>query len=184
MKSDDRPGNARAADIADVIESRSPSGRNDSVEGWHNMLKNLLLRMNPHLAAGRLVTFQTMETHESAIFEKLHGKVAIPPAACAVYLPPSVRFQMLYERPRGEPQRIPDHDPDNPPDDGIVLGCRKKDLDVVVNALLAKPPFTPAVDVYDDGQLLAGYVYHTIDDCVSGLSDIFRTHLQPEKQHT
>ena len=60
----------------------------------------------------------------------------------------------------------------------------KKNLSVVVNALLAKPPFTPAVDVYDDGQLLAGYVYYTIEECIGGLSDIFRTHLQPEKHRT
>ena len=180
MKSDESQSEVR---IAGVIESRSPAGRNDSVEGWHNMLKNLLLQMNAHLAEGRLITFQTMKTRESAIFEKLHRKVAIPPAACAVYLPPSVRFQMLYERPQEEPQRIPEHDSDNPPDEGIVLGYRKKDLNVVVNALLAKPPFTPAVDVYEDGQLLAGYVYNTIDECVGGLSDIFQTHLQPKKKH-
>ena len=168
--------------IADIIESRSPAGRNDSVKGWHNMLKNLLSQMNPHLAEGRLITFQTMKTRESAIFEKLHREVSIPPTACAVYMPPSIRFRMLYERPQGEPKRIPEHDPDNPPDEGIVLGCRKKDLNVVLNALLAKPPFTPAVDVYDDGRLLAGYVYHTIEECIGGLSDIFRTHLKPEKQ--
>jgi len=84
---------------------------------------------------------------------------------------------MLFKRPQGDGQGIPDHAPDNPPDEGIVLGCRKTDLTVVVNALLAKPPFTPAVDVYDDGQLLAGYVYNTIDECIGGLSDIFKTHL-------
>jgi hypothetical protein len=72
-----------------------------------------------------------------------------------------------------------DHDPKNPPDDGIILACRKTDLSVVINALFAKPPFMPAVDVYEDGQLLAGYVYKDTEECIQELSDIMQTHLPP-----
>ena len=84
---------------------------------------------------------------------------------------------MLYHRPEGELQPIPEHSPDNPPDEGIILACRKTDLNVVVNALLAKPPFTPAVDVYEDGQLLAGYIYNTIDECIGDLTKVLHSHL-------
>jgi hypothetical protein len=59
------------------------------------------------------------------------------------------------------------------------LGCRRTDLNVVVNTLLAKPPFTPAIDVYDNGQLLAGYVYNTIDECIGDLTKVMQTHLKP-----
>ena len=38
--------------------------------------------------------------------------------------------------------------------------------------------FTPAIDVYDDGQLLAGYVYNTIDECVDNLTRVLQVHLQ------
>ena len=165
--------------IAEIIESRSPAGWQDSVQGWHDLLKKLLSQMTPYLKEGHLVTFRTLNDRERVFFEELHVKVTVPPTVRAVYMPPSVRFRMLYHRPEGEPRSVPDHSSENPPDEGIVLGCRKNDLNVVVNALLAKPPFAPAVDVYDNGQLLAGYVYNTIDECVWNLTKVLQTHLEP-----
>jgi hypothetical protein len=166
--------------ITEIIESRSPAGRQDSVQGWHNLLKRLLSQMTPYLKNGHLVTFRTLNDRERDFFEELHGKVTVPPSVSAIYMPPSVRFQMLYRRPEGEPRAVPDHSPENPPDEGIVLGCRKTDLNVVINALLAKPPFAPAIDVYDNGQLLAGYVYNTVDECIGDLTKVLQTHLKPE----
>jgi hypothetical protein len=165
--------------VAEIIESRSPAGRQDSVRGWHDLLKKLLSQMTPYLKEGHLVTFRTLSKWERGFFEELHRKVALPSTVSAIYMPPSVRFQMLYRRPEGEPRAIPDHSPENPPDEGIILGCRRTDLDVVVNALLAKPPFSPAIDVYDNGQLLAGYVYNTIDECIGDLTKVLQTHLEP-----
>jgi hypothetical protein len=164
--------------IDEIIESRSPAGRHDSVQGWHNLLKRLLGQMTPYLRDGRLVTFRSLTDLEIDFFEKLHRKILVPPSASAIYMPPSVRFQMMYQRPAGDGSPLIDHDPDNSPDDGIVLACRKSEVDVVINALLAKPPFTPAIDVYDDGRLLAGYVYNTIEECLDGLTDAMRTHLE------
>jgi hypothetical protein len=165
--------------ITDIIESRSPAGRHDSVQGWHNLLKQLLLKMAPYLREGHLVTFRTLKAPEREFFERLYRQVTVPPSAAAIYLPPSVRFQMLYHRPEGDPGPFPEHSPDNPPDEGIVLATRKADRDVVLNALLARPPFAPAIDVYDDGRLLAGYVYTTIDECIADLTKVLRIHLQP-----
>ena len=165
--------------IAEIIESRSPAGRQDSVQGWHNLLIKLLSQMTPYLKEGHLVTFRTLNDREREFFEELHGKVTVPSTVSAIYMPPSVRFQMLYHRPEGESRAVPDHSPENPPDEGIVLGCRRTDLNVVVNALLAKPPFTPAIDVYDNGQLLAGYVYNTIDECIGDLTKVLQIHLKP-----
>ena len=171
--------NTSNSNIAEIIESRSPAGRQDSVQGWHNLLKKLLSQMTPYLKEGHLVTFQTLNDRERGFFEELHAKVTLPQTVSAIYMPPSVRFQMLYHRPEGEPPAVPDHSPENPPDEGIVLGCCRTDLNVVVNALLAKPPFTPAIDVYDNGQLLAGYVYNTIDECIADLTKILQIHLKP-----
>ncbi len=165
--------------MADIIESRSPAGRNDSVEGWHNLLKKILSQMAPYLRESHLVTFRSITDQESAFFEQLRSKVAVPGSVGAIYMPPSVRYQMLYHRPENEPQPIPEHSPDNPPDKGIILACRKADFNIVINALMAKPPFTPAIDVYDDGQLLAGYVYNTIDECIGDLSKVLQIHLHP-----
>ena len=174
-----QPINTPSAHTAGVIEGRSPAGRNDSVRGWHNLLKKMLHQMAPYLREGHLVTFRRIEEQEREFFEKLNQSISVPKAVGAIYMPPSVRYQMLYRRPEGEPQPIPERSPDNPPDDGIVLACRKADFNLIINALLAKPPYTPAIDVYDDGQLLAGYVYNTIDECIGDLTKVLQIHLQP-----
>ena len=177
----DRTGNTHNEHVAEIIESRSPAGRHDSVQGWHKLLKDFLSRMAPYLRKGHLVTFRRLKEPERLFFEKQLQRIKLPVAAQALYLPPSVRHQMLYQRPAGEPQPIPEHSADDPPDEGIVLACRNSDYNVVINCLLAKPPFAPAIDVYDDGRLLAGYVYNTIDECIDNVSEVLQTHLQPGK---
>ena len=174
-----RTGNTSNAHVADIIESRSLAGRHDCVEGWHNLLKDFLSQMAPYLQKGHLVTFQKLKEQERLFFENRLQNIKVPISAAALYLPPSVRYQMLYQRPAGEPQPVPEHSPDHPPDEGIVLACRNSDYNVVINALMAKPPFAPAIDVYDDGRLLAGYVYQTIDECIANLSEVLHIHLQP-----
>ena len=132
--------------------------------------------MAPHLKAGHLVTFQTLESHERQRYQNLHHKISVPEKVGAIYIPPSVRYQMMYLRPKGQSQPIPEHDPENPPDMGVILASRLKNFDIIVNALLAKPPFTPAIDVYENGHLLAGYVFQTIDECIAGMSQVLKTH--------
>lgn len=165
--------------ISGIIENRSPAGHNDSVQGWHNLLKKVMVQISPYLREGHLVTFKHLKEQERLFFKKLHRNIMVPISVGAIYLPPSVRYQMLYHRPEGQPQPLPEHSPDNPPDEGIVLACRKTDFTVIINALLAKPPFAPAIDVYDDGQLLAGYVYNAIDECIADLTKVLQIHLQP-----
>ena len=176
MKLQDNKLNSR---ISEIIENRSPAGSNDSVAGWHDLLKRLLTQMSPYMRLGHLVTFRELTSRETAFFEQLHSKVNIPASVGAIYLPPSVRFQMMYQRPEGEPQPLIEHPPEDPPDKGIVLAARRTDFNVVVNVLLAKPPFTPAIDVYSDGELLAGYVYNAIDECIEDLTQILEIHLKP-----
>jgi hypothetical protein len=163
--------------MAAIIESRSPVGRHDMLQGWHNLLKKILDKMVPYLTEGQLVTFRNLSDRERVFFENLQQIITIPADVTAIYLPPSVRFQMLYHRPDGETRAVPDHSMDDPPDEGVVLACRKTDFSVVINALMAKPPFAPAIDVYEDGQLLAGYVYHTIEECISRLAAVMKIHL-------
>ena len=175
MKPSDKAFNSQ---ISEIIENRSPAGQNDSVKGWHNLLKRLLAQMSPHLREGQLITFRTLHDSERAFFEALHAKVKVPPSVGAIYLPPSVRFQMMYQRPEGEPQPLVEYSLENSPDEGVVLATRTTDFSVVVNVLLAQPPFTPAIDVYCDGQLLAGYVYNTINECIEDLTKVLEIHLQ------
>ena len=174
VKSGDTGSNAH---IAEIIESRSPAGSHDAVRGWHNLLKKMLSKFAPYLQEGRLVTFQNLKKPEKAFFETSLQNLTVPPAVHALYIAPSVRFQMLYDRPDGVSAQIPDHDPENPPDEGILLACRKDDLNIIVNALLAKAPFTPAIDVYQNGALLAGYVFNTMDACLRDFPKVMQTHL-------
>jgi hypothetical protein len=163
--------------IVETIEKRVGAGTDPSVAGWQAMLADLLKQMNPYMAAGRLVTFQTLTTQEKDFFLTLRGSVRIPEAVCALYLPPSVRHQMLYRDRANKAALLGNDDPENPPDAGILLGSRQNDFGVIVNALFAHPPFTPAVDVYDHGQLIAGYTYYQIADCQAALSDLLKVHL-------
>ena len=173
-------GNTHNKRVADIIESRSPAGRHDAVQGWHNLLKDLLSQMTPYLREGHLVTFRELKASERLFFENRLQTIRVPAAVQALYLPPSVRHQMLYQRPASAPPPIIEHPADHPPDEGIVLANRKNDVTVVINALMAKPPFAPAIDVYDEGQLLAGYVYQSIDECIANLSKVLQTHLETQ----
>ncbi len=172
--------NATNRRIATTIGERVRPGDDPNVAGWQAMLAELLSRMSPYMQSGQLVTFQALEPQEKTFFHGLHASVRVPAPVSALYLPPSVRHQMLYRGRANKAALLGDDDPDNPPDAGIFLGTRANDFDVIVNALFAHPPFTPAVDVYDRGQLIAGYTYYRIEDCLQALSELLLVHLSPD----
>jgi hypothetical protein len=176
MAQDQSENNRR---ITETIGRRVRAGADPTVAGWQAMLTDLLQQMSPYMAAGHLVTFQTLKSAEKDFFRSLNATVRIPEAVAALYLPPSVRHQMLYGDPTRQAALMDNADPDHPPDAGILLGRRTSDCDVIVNALFAYPPYTPAVDVYDRGQLIAGYTYHQIEQCRQALSELLRVHLSP-----
>ena len=62
-------------------------------------------------------------------------------------------------------------------DAGVVIAARHGEFDVIVNALFACHPFTPAIDVYARGPLTAGYRFKSIDACVAELSTVLGRHL-------
>ncbi len=163
--------------VVETIEGRVRAGKDPTVAGWQAMLSDFLQQMAPYMASGRLVTFQTLQPREKDFFRALHAAVRIPEGAAALYLPPSVRHQMLYGRQTNKASLLGNEDPDNPPDDGILLASRVGDDTVIVNALFAHPPFTPAVDVYDHGQLIAGYTFYTVEECVQAQTEVIRVHL-------
>ncbi len=170
---------AKGRRIAETIAQRVRPGADPNVAGWQAMLADLLGRMSPFMPAGQLVTFQTLQPREKAFFSDLHTRVHVPDSVAALYLPPSVRHQMLYRGQANKAALLGNDDPDNPPDAGIFLGSRPDDFGVIVNALFAHPPFTPAVDVYDQGQLIAGYTYYRIEECIQALSELLAVHLPP-----
>ena len=64
-----------------------------------------------------------------------------------------------------------------PRDDGVLLFSRTTSNETIVNGLFAHQPFAPAVDVYDQGALLAGCVYENIGECLADLNAVIQTHL-------
>lgn len=156
--------------LARVVEQRVGVGQTEMVSGWQAVLKDLLSRMKPFMKPGFLVTFQNLTEAEIAFFERLHHEVRMPQSAVGLYLPPSVREQMLGEKPIN-------NGASGQPDAGVVVASHHGAFDVIVNALFAFPPFTPAIDVYDRGQLMAGYQFATIDECRADLANVIGRHL-------
>ena len=156
-----------------TITQRTGVGANELISGWQSILRKILERMEPYLRPSRIITFQHIEPHEKERFQVIVDKVRIPKQACSVYLPPSVRNQLLYSN-RGLETPF---DETVPKDDGVILSSHTSSHDIIVNALLAHPPSAPAIDVYDNSALVAGYVYQSIDDCLTAMSGVMQTHL-------
>lgn len=156
--------------LARVVEGRVGSGPTEMVAGWQALLDDLLNRMKPFLKLGGVVTFQQLTPEEASFFERLNQSIRVPSSAAGLYLPPSVRHQMMGGQ--------PDHfDPAGLADAGALIASMPDNHDTIVNALFALPPFTPAIDVYDRGQLLAGYQYQSVDACHAELGTILHRHL-------
>jgi len=156
-----------------TIARRSGVGPNELIAGWQSVLSRMLHQMQTFSQPARIVTFQRINSHEQGVFQNVTQRVRVPDQAWGVYLPPSVRNQLMYTN---QGLSIP-ADETIPKDDGALLFSRSDSHQTIVNGLLAHPPFATAVDVYDSGALLAGYVYDGIDDCLANLSAVIETHL-------
>jgi hypothetical protein len=165
--------------VTDTIEKRVGVGPNDSVSGWQQFLARILHTMAPYLQAGRLVTFQDLLPIEKAFFRSLHAGIRVPPRAAALYIAPSVRHQMMYTNQQPRPAHLPAFDLEAQQDAGVLLASGANDHRVIVNALFAHPPCTPAIDVYESGQLIAGYTYYTIEECMAAIGPLLQVYLAP-----
>ncbi len=159
------------AHIDQTISDRTGVGPNEMIRGWQSLLQNLLEQLGPHLRPSHIVTFHTLTQDEQHVFQRITENVRFSATACGVYLSPSVRNQLMYTN-RGE--EIPD-EALVAPDDGVLLFTRKDTHETIVNALLAHAPHAAAVDVYENGRLVAGFVYNTIDECILDLGKVVDT---------
>ena len=162
-----------AGPLQNTLANRTGTGPSDLVKGWQALLNNVLERMQPYLKTGMLVTFQQLTQKEKALFERMVDTIDTPGPVQGLYLPPSVRNQMMYTN-RGAP--VPE-DAMHPADDGVLLFALPGESDTVVNALLAHPPHTPAIDVYEEGMMIAGYMYDSTDEMLAEIDRVVKTHL-------
>lgn len=159
--------------IDQAISKRTGVGPNDMVKGWQSMLENLLDHLAPYLQPSHIVTFRHLTPAEKQIFQQITERVEIPESACGVYLSPSARNQMLYTN---QGIKVPET-ASIPKDDGVLLFSRPLSHITILNVILAHSPYTPAIDVYDHGALLAGYVYDSMDDCLNSVTEVIATYL-------
>lgn len=165
------------ASIDDTISARAGIGPNPLVSGWHKMLAGLLNQLQGYLQPGQIVTFRDLTPQEKAMFERLRHCTRLTSHAVGLYLPPSVRNQMMYTN-RGE--AVPEAAL-RPADDGAVLFTSSDAVDPLINVLLAHPPHVAAIDVYAQQSLLAGYTYPTITECLEQLQSVVETYLGPPR---
>jgi hypothetical protein len=156
--------------LAQTIQQRAGAGPSEIVAGWQSMLQNMLIRMQPFLKPGSIVTFQQLLPDEKVFYRGLSDEVPVPEVAQAFYLPPSVRHQMMGGQ-AGANNQV------GLSDAGVLVASRVDNYDVIVNALFALAGCTPAVDVYEQGQLVAGYQYASIDACRFELGAVLKRHL-------
>jgi hypothetical protein len=156
-----------------TISRRSGVGPNKLIAGWQSVLSRMLYQMHTFSRPARIITFQSINSHEHDVFQQIIQKLRVPGKAWGVYLPPSVRNQLMYTN---QGLNIP-ADEAIPKDDGVLIFSRLASYDTIINGLLAHPPYAPAVDVYDRGALLAGYVYDGNGECLADLTAVIQTYL-------
>ena len=61
---------------------------------------------------------------------------------------------------------------------GILLASRCRDYTIILNTLFAVPPYAAGIDVYENGNLLAGYSYRTVAECRANLPQVIRTYVR------
>ena len=153
-------------------QRRITAGADPKVAGWQCLLEGMLIRLEAFLAPGRLVTFQSLTPAESAFYQEVAAAINLPPDVCAVFIPPSVLQGMLFTRDSGPaPARLAGGA-------GIVLASRCREYAIVLNTLFALPPHAAGIDIYEEGGLLAGYSYRTIEECRENLSPVIRTYFK------
>ncbi len=160
--------------VAETISHRTGVGQNELLGGWHALLSDLLNSMRSYLMPAQIITFQHLSPQEKQQFQHIFNRVHVPDSACGVYLPSSVRNQLMYSN---QGLEIPVQE-STPRDDGVLLFSRLSSHSIIINVLLAHPPYTPAVDVYEEGALLAGYVYGSLDECLAAIEGVVQTHLR------
>ena len=160
-------------------EARIRGGADPSVAGWQCFLEEMLLKLERFFRPGQMITFQDLLEEEQKLYGRLRKEVPLAQGACAVFLPPSVLKTMTGGSERGQTSTNAGFAAISGGDAGIVLAAKiGDDCRIIVNSLLAFPPYAPGIDVYEEGRLLAGYAYNTVDECIAEMGQVLRTYLK------
>jgi hypothetical protein len=158
-------------------DKRISFGADPTIAGWQCFLEEMLLKMEHYLIPGSLITFQRLQAQEKAVFRNIHGNIVLPPHVCAIFIPPSVLQTMILPDTGSRDTADWSMASHRPMDAGIVLAVACREYDTIINSLLAFPPYAAGVDVYEKGELTAGYSFQTIEECQADLQKIIWTYL-------
>lgn len=155
--------------------NRIEKGRDPVVAGWQCVLEEMMIQLEPFLKPGEIVTFKVLTPEEKEVFSALRSMALIPLDACAVFIPPSVIRGMIRSQTGTRIMGWPAYYRERHPDSGVLVASRCRNYDLVINALLAHPPFTPGIDVYDDGHMIAGYSFGSLEEFQEELPKVLQT---------
>ncbi len=150
---------------------RLQAGKDPESVSWQQVVETMLIKAADNLEPGRLVTYSRINREESATYGRLRSSVTVPEAVCALYIPPSAMETMLAEDAGQDAEAESASLPETGSDAGLLLANRCGEYKRVLYAQLARPPHTPGIEIYDDGELLAVYRFHTIEECIAAVSD-------------
>jgi hypothetical protein len=160
-------------------ETRIDAGADPAVAGWQCFLEEILVQLERFFRPGKMITFQRLLEDEQHFFGRLRREIALAPSTCAVFIPPSVLKTMTGADPGPETATSPGYAAISGGDAGIVLAVKcAGDYRIIANSLLAFPPYSPGIDVYEEGRLLAGYAYNTVNECLDEMAKVFGTYLK------
>jgi hypothetical protein len=157
---------------------RIEDGRDPVVAGWQCVLEEMLIQLESYVRPGEIVTFQVITPEEKEVFTGLRALARIPSSACAVFIPPSVIRGMMRSQGGARFTGWPAYYRERHPDSGVLVASRCREYDLIINALLAHPPFTPGIDVYEGGELVAAYSYQGLEAFQSEFASVIETYLK------
>jgi hypothetical protein len=176
LKDEMRMNDAEMLQKLNAVQARKAerlrAGADPAVAGWQCLLEEMLVKLEDYLVPGRVVTFQSVAPEERTVFEELSSTLDLPAQVCAVFIPPSVLQAMVFTPESGPAAARLVRDA------GILLASRCRDYTIILNTLFAMPPYAAGIDVYENGNLLAGYSYRTVAECRANLSQVTRTYLR------
>ncbi len=159
--------------IEEKTKARIQAGSDPAFARWQGALESVLSTMEPYLVAGQIVTIDTLEKKDAAVFQRLYATLDLAPYITAVFLSGDISSRTSPPKAAASIQRIPEG--------GIsskVLVSKHNDYRRLMVAELGEPPVRAGVDIFQDGNLLGSYDYETPKDCMEALSKVIWIHLK------
>ena len=168
----------RKADaIFEKAEAREKAGADHFESGWQATLELMLLTMEQGLLEnpGQLLPMQISGDNEWDFFLDVMTKIDLPPDTGAVLITPSAFKDMQFP---GLEQFENNQLAPWKRDAYSLIISTLKDHTSILQASLPGIEYA-GIDIFEDGNHFADYMYHTVEECLDELSKITWTYFRP-----